>query len=166
MYDLDMRLRAGRRVRWSRFPRPAIANRITRTTDLAISNIDSLVVSDRARAVLAAFCSKDLQFIPVTIRNKSGSALREPYWVVNCLRLVDCVDRKRSKLHVIDGRKYYDWVYFVEKKIPESVGMFRVKYDDSHVIVRGDLARAVRAAGLTGVQFMAAGAPWEGSPVE
>lgn len=155
-YSRHQALLAGESLKWKSLPANGVANRVSRLTDLPITDLDALIVSERARRFLEKACPADIQFIPATILSKAGKAIAERYWAVNCLHLLDCADKKKSKPHDVgDGRLYYPWLYVAASKVPRSIQIFRVLGHESKVVIRASLAMSLSRTQLTGVQFMA-----------
>ena len=125
----------------------------------AISTLDSeLVVSPRARAVLAPLVEGVVEWLEVGLINHKGRAEPEPYAIANVLRHVDAVDREASTYManpLMPGRMMNVTELVVDEgQIPEDAPLFRLDGLTQVLGVRRDVADAVREAGLTGFDFL------------
>ena len=120
------------------------------STDSGVKLADSipntshvLVVSEPLRAVLAK-TGDQIEFYPAHILNQKKRIVREPYFVVNPLDFVDCMDRKQSDYDedtVERGQvQRFRRLVLDVAKIPPDRQIFRLASQKELVLVRKDLA--------------------------
>jgi len=121
-----------------------------------------ILCSERARAVLAAECD-NVEVYPLEILNHKRKPVGVPYFFVQVVGVVDCVDLERSEF-----KRDHAWqdkllsVYKLvlrEQAIPEHLKLFRLKEKPEDLIIRSDLVAKLREAGLTGFGLLDTGAP-------
>jgi hypothetical protein len=122
-----------------------------------ISNRESsLLVSPRFRDFFQEQQLPELEFLPVAILDHKGRVASDQYSIVNCLRIVDCVDQQNSAFRW-DG---LDPPSMVARKValnPESLGeddrMIRPKFVPGKILLSEDLVQAINAGNFSGVAF-------------
>lgn len=124
-----------------------------------LSNADDMVVvSAKLEELLAGRGVRSVEYLPVGIVNHKGRRAKEPYFIVNPLVIVDCIDQAASDLqwNAIDpssiasaGKLALD-----PARIPADLQLFRPKFMTELVVLRRDLADAVKAGGFTGLRFV------------
>jgi len=140
--------------------------------DFSLADVGSIpVVSEKAASLLAKMAPNDIQLLPVEVDSRS-----EPYFLVNVLRIVKCIDDETS-----EEVKYWK----PEDGRPEKVGKYRAVYGmridptkvgDAKVfrpwgwtvplIVSEDIKEALERAGVTGMSFTEVTGPSAISPEE
>ena len=122
-----------------------------------ISNQEGmLLASPRLRDFLRDQALPDLEFLKVAILDHKGRVTADDYSVVNCCRVVDCVDQKSSQFEW-DGLD--DPSMEMERMVinPAALGsddrMIRPRYVPGLVLYRMDLVNAIRDGKFTGVGF-------------
>jgi hypothetical protein len=122
-----------------------------------ISNHEGmLLASPRLRDFLRDQALPDLEFLKVAIIDHKGRVAADDYSVVNCCRVVDCVDQKSSEFKW-DGLDNPSME--MERMVldPATVGaddrMIRPRYVPALVLYRMDLVEAIRDRKFTGVGF-------------
>jgi|KBSMisStandDraft_5_1062788.scaffolds.fasta_scaffold288115_2 hypothetical protein len=114
-----------------------------------------VVVSPRARAQLEAAKAVDLELLPVGIADHKGRTVADNYAIVNPLKVVDAIDVAASG--VIWNRIQSDLIASCQQlvidaaRVPPEVVVFRLRHLEHQVVVRGELARQLEAAGLVGL---------------
>ena len=73
------------------------------------NNESALLVSPRFSDFLRAQDLPDLEFLPVRMLDHKGRIASSDYRVVNCLRVVDCVDQQKSDFRW-DGLRRPQWL--------------------------------------------------------
>src|SRR5262249_55265155 len=115
---------------------------ISTTTDAAVP-----IVSQQAAHVLQQSAGGDIQLLPARIQG-----VGQPFYYVNVLRLIDCMDRNRS---TISGR-WGKGEILIEPAIDSSragaAGIFRVT--PQVIVVRDSLRQAIEDARLIGPRFI------------
>jgi hypothetical protein len=125
----------------------------------AIDNHDNyLLVSPALQAFLEAEGGARAEYLPTQILNHKGRVASDEYVVVNVLDVVDAIDLDRSdvKWNNIDPDKITRFRTLVldEERIPADRRMLRLKHFPNRLLVREDLAEAIRDRGFTGVSFV------------
>jgi len=114
-----------------------------------------LVINQKVRDVLEARAVPDIEFLPVNIVNHKGRKTKEQYVLVNMLRIVDCVDRAKTKhtLNPLAPDKMVDVsdVVLDEKKIDKDTQLFRPLGLAVLMVARRDLGDHLKAAKVTGL---------------
>lgn len=157
--EIEVGLRRGKRMGDKVFARRVLSMHRKgggKLTDFLFSIDRLLVGSERAKAFFEANATADeIEYIPFRLKDKKGKLRDERYFIVNPLRRVACLDRKRSDAEpIIDVVSREErWVIvklqLEEDKIPETAKLFRLAEDPQRILIRSDLLEAVRAAGLT-----------------
>lgn len=105
------------------------------------------VVSKKFRTLVESLGATEIEFLPVTIFDHKKKAVAQEFFVLNPLRIVDCIDREKSKLdwNIIDP----DLISGVHKleldlqRIPAKAGIFRPKHLWHRLLVERNLAAAI-----------------------
>lgn len=117
-----------------------------------------LVVSKRARDLLAARVEKELEFLPVKIINHKGRVEGASYSLANVLSYQDCIDESESKTRVnkINPARFSSIRKLVvdEEKLEGAPQVFRLKKYPPLALFHRTLAKAISDQGLTGLLFM------------
>ncbi len=127
-------------------------------TDYVENSGQWLIISDRFRAVLEEFDVKDIEYLPVKIKNHKGRMASEHYWIANFLVLTEAVDRERSIFDddpgSEDGIFGFDKLVLREDILKSGQVIFSLKEEPMTFIARQDLLRRIEEEGLTGVEFV------------
>lgn len=117
------------------------------------------IYSERLRLLVEQEVPSAVQYLPFRLRSSVGSREVADYWVANHLRLIDCLDKRRTTLY----RSCWEPVNplgdfpvrhaVLSRHLIASEMLFRVKGDSGLVVVRGDLKERIEAAGMTGCLF-------------
>ena len=116
------------------------------------------VVSERLKAFIESYKTTAIEFLKVGIVNHKGKTIPEPYYILNPLTIVDCIDKEKSKLtwNSIDP----DFISGVLKLVlrPDDIDpelpLFRPKHLNDRVLINRKLAKKMTDAGFTGMTFM------------
>jgi hypothetical protein len=121
-----------------------------------------ILCSERARAVFAAECD-NVEIYPLEILNHKKKPVGVPYFFVQPVGVVDCVDLERSEFK--RDHAWQDKFLFVnklvlrEQAIPKQLKLFRMKEMPEAIIIRSDLVEKLQAAGATGFELLDTGVP-------
>ena len=117
---------------------------------------DGFLVSAFARDVLSPLLENGGEFLPVSVFGL-------PYWWLNCVALVDALDRQKTDADwsVVDGAwGSFSWITttrrlaFRPSRLRNSPILFRIpEYPQGVLFGRGELQAIVEAHGLTGFRF-------------
>ncbi len=100
---------------------------------------------------------KQVEYLPVTVKNHKGRAVKVPYFIVHPVEPIDCLDIAASNPtmnEIIPSD--IDWVEQIvldHARIDPARRLFRVARFSNIVFVRDDLAKAVSDGGFSGVAF-------------
>ncbi|HYV47712.1 MAG TPA: DUF1629 domain-containing protein [Myxococcaceae bacterium] len=127
--------------------------------DYTMADSGMPIASQRAAAIFREIAGPDVELIPVTVEGES-----EPYFIVNAIHAVDCVDEARSegirRWGPEDGRpeRIGDYKPFDKLRIDptrtEGRDLFRVKRCLVYLIASDRLKTALEGANLTGLRFI------------
>jgi hypothetical protein len=108
-----------------------------------------MVVSARMKSLIEA-AEKHVEFLPVTIKGH-----KEPYFIMNCLEHVACLDAKKSEAILVNGEvQRMKRLVLREGAVPAGRALFQVKEHHDLFIVDDSLAASFERAGLTGLQIL------------
>lgn len=127
-------------------------------TDSIPNTLNMNIVSERLKGLLVEKSGAEIEFLPVRIRNQKERMLDEPYYVMNPLGSIPCMDRERSEfkdsaLNPDQVRKFLKLV-LDESKIPSEAKLFRLAEKKNLVLTREDLAKDILRAGCDGMIFV------------
>lgn len=98
-----------------------------------------------------------IEYLPITIINHKGRAEPDPYYVLHPRTLIDCIDQDASEVewNPLDPDEINDCEGLVlnEEAIPGDCRLFRLTHWGSVILIRSDLADAMKAKGFTGLRF-------------
>lgn len=122
-------------------------------------NMSSLIVASlRVKELLEAEKVKGVEYLPVSIVNLKGRKEKAPYFLVNPVGLVDCIDVGKSRFtkSAIDPEEFMSVRKLVinPSRIRADARLFRMHHYLMRAVWREDLARAVTAQKLTGISFV------------
>lgn len=127
-------------------------------TDYVENSSQWLIISDRFRAVLEEFDVKDIEYLPVKIKNHKGRMVSEHYWIANFLVLTEAVDRECSIFDDNPGSENgifsFDKLVLRKDILKSGPVIFSLKEEPMTVIARQDLVERIEEEGLTGVEFV------------
>ena len=114
-----------------------------------------ILASSRAREVLIAggAIEAQVEYLPVTLRDKKQRNLPTQYFIVNPVVNVTCMDRKHSVFSTYDDSDEVisiERLYLDDGQLPKDVPIFRLGEDKKFILIRQDLFAAIQGAGLTG----------------
>lgn len=155
-------LKSGRRAKKpAKAPRLKIAPPLPRVEDMPWCGT-AYVVSKRLRQFLETEAPGHAQFFeaevtgPKKLIQTLDPAL--PYYIVNWLHIVDCIDLKKSEYDV-DEEPGEDPDYTFYRmalnpaKVPRNVHIFRLERDCTTTVIDSRLAEKIKKAGFIGPQF-------------
>ncbi|MFP2930243.1 imm11 family protein [Pyxidicoccus sp. 3LG] len=131
-----------------------------------IDNIHSVViVSEKARALMeqAGLGPEQVEFLPLTLKDKKRKKVPEAYFIANALQSFDCFDWDRSEYNLYPTKRKVvatslSKLHVLEDKIPKTATFFRLGEVKSELLIRADLLEKLKAAGCTGINVTAMGA--------
>jgi hypothetical protein len=94
----------------------------------------------------------------VAIVNHKGKKIPEPYYIMNPLTIIDCIDKAQSNItwNSIDPDAISGVLKLVldQGKIDPEALFFRAKHMPHRVFVNRKFAKKLEDAGFTGITFM------------
>jgi len=121
------------------------------------------MVSDCLRSAILEVAPDDVQFLPVTVRYRDRPVTEKgPYWVLNVIKMIDCVDPARSVLSSAPDRYGQPWYWAVRldaKKLQNRVHMFRAFHSSEIIFASDTVRRYLEKRKFTGLTFFPADAP-------
>jgi hypothetical protein len=100
----------------------------------------------------------DIELLPVKVLNPKDKVASEDHFVLNPLRIVDCIDEAAS---VVDRNALnpafissVEQLVLREAAVPPDVYLFRLGSWPSVLIIREAFAAELQAAGFTGLHFL------------
>ena len=116
------------------------------------------IVSGPLKNLIEENASCDLEFLDVSIRDHRGQLVEEPYYILNILEVVSCVDHDKSDYEVssFDDTKVHSFrhLYLDTDKIPKNANLFRLGEKTNLIIIRQNLSDILVDAGMTGLNFV------------
>ncbi|HYO56131.1 imm11 family protein [Archangium sp.] len=117
-----------------------------------------IIVSEELKRLLEERSGADIEFLSVRILNQKQRLVPEPYFLMNLLGTVDCVDLERSKFKRSAIRPDLISTFYLlvldESRIPADKKLFRLKHSPKLVVIREDLGREILDAGCDGMFFL------------
>ncbi|NOK08320.1 hypothetical protein HNS30_04615 [Corallococcus exercitus] len=114
------------------------------------------IVSNAVANVFRALAPDDVQLFPVMVEGEA-----DPFFVVNAIKVVDCIDEARCReVHHDDEddpspEGEYQWIYGlrIDPTKTEGAQVFRLKKFKTAFIVSEDIKNALEGVGNLGVSF-------------
>lgn len=121
----------------------------------SLYNLDrQLVINGDVKAFLEAEGLQHVEYLPVKVLNHKGREIKEAYFIINMLPLVDCIDMEKTqaKRNRLDPKKlmHVSNLTVHEDKIPATAQLVRLDLLPAAILIRRDLADKLRAASFRG----------------
>jgi hypothetical protein len=134
-------------------------------TDIVDNIFSILIVSQKARSIMEdeGVRGDRAEYLPIILRDKRGRPIKEPYFIVNVLTVIDCFDWKRSiyKTFKSDPREIMansiKVLHLVPDAIPKDAKLFRVGEVRRQVVLRADLIERLKNEGCDGLSLVEMG---------
>lgn len=134
----------------------------TKLDDFVFNALSWLVVTERVKSIFEKEPITSEVF-PLGIRNRKGKPVERPYFLVNVLGTVDCLDLNRSEYERSAFKPEevhtFERIVLDPARIPPDQTLFRLKECPSVKIIRSDLVARLREAGVTGFDLLELDAP-------
>ncbi|QSQ21988.1 hypothetical protein JY651_43745 [Pyxidicoccus parkwayensis] len=115
----------------------------------------NLVINEKVKAFFEAEGVQHVEYLPVKVINHKDREVKERYFVVNMLPLVDCVDLEKTKYrrNPLEPERLMriSNLTVQEEKIPADFQVLRLKQVSGAVLIRRDLAEKMKKAGFRGL---------------
>ncbi|ATB51511.1 imm11 family protein [Corallococcus macrosporus] len=124
--------------------------------DFVENTSGTLIVSSRAREALETegITGDDFEYLPVTLKDKRGRALKSRFYIVNPLQKVECMDRERSEFSAsarTDKILSVQQLVVRQDMVPARLKLFRLGEWPRVIVIRLDLVQRLQEAQLTGL---------------
>lgn len=124
----------------------------------SLFNTDRVVLaSPRLTEFLKEYGLKEVEYLQATVVDVKGKPTKDPYFIVNTLKNVDCLDRDASgvtySVVVPEDIDEVERIVLDESRIDASRELFRLANYADHYFASRKLAEAVREKGFTGIRF-------------
>ncbi|QSQ21987.1 hypothetical protein JY651_43740 [Pyxidicoccus parkwayensis] len=121
-----------------------------------LENLDqNFVINEKVKAFLEAEGVQHVEYLPVKLLNHKGREVKERYFVVNMLPLIDCVDLEKTKYeeNPLDPERLMNISNLTvhEEKIPDDFQVLRLKRISGAMLIRRDLVEKMKKAGFRGL---------------
>jgi hypothetical protein len=127
-------------------------------TDSLSSNGDLLFVNERVCQLFRQEGISNIELCPINVINHKGRKVKEPYFVVNVLSIVDCIDMKKSKYDINDIDKKslsgVDELVLDEARLPRDIKLFRPMNFETIMLIERTVSERIQEQGLRGFQFL------------
>jgi len=131
--------------------------------DFPMTLNDWPLYSPRLRELMERLAPDSFQALPIRLQNEDGEGEVPGYSVIQYLRWVECIDRKRTEVRdgswePINSSGDYavgssTTMFFLDRAKIEAEKLFRIQGMSTHVVIRQDLKEAIEEAGMTGCEF-------------
>jgi hypothetical protein len=113
------------------------------------------VISERLRDFLRHEAARQAQYFRVTLRGPKKVPSSQAYYLVNWLRVIDCIDLERSEIAGTPGQLNFVPIRIKLRmdRVPDGVLVYRLKHMESTTLIDLRLATKITARGFTGPQF-------------
>jgi hypothetical protein len=128
--------------------------------DVIKNALGYLLVSDKAKKVLAASAKAPIEYLQFTLHNHKGRVASDTLWIVNVLGDLDCVDMDASEGRTGAKEHLFEWIQKLVLRpdaIPDDADIFRIAARPQIIVIRADLRDALVAAGLVGAEMIETG---------
>ncbi|QSQ20742.1 hypothetical protein JY651_36755 [Pyxidicoccus parkwayensis] len=127
-------------------------------TDSIPNSLNLLFASERLKVFLEEHSGARIEFLPIQLQNQKDRLVPEPYYLLNLLEVVECVDLEKSKFRrsAMDPEfiAWFNHLVLDEARIPPQAKLFRLKEKPNLILVREDLAQTIIDADYNGMMFL------------
>jgi hypothetical protein len=124
--------------------------------DLLINLNCFLIVSDRLKAALTELGVKDVEYLPVAIKDHDDEVVGH-YFVLNARAQVPMLDRDASGAFVLEGTDIINGIKSLvldERAAASAPSLFRISGVHEYIVVRKSLAEALESKGFTNLRWI------------
>jgi hypothetical protein len=111
------------------------------------------IVSGRFKSFLEQEAPDAVEFFPVTIKGPRENEQPDNYWVMNFIRVFDCMDKKASTIRDEKGNPFLTDPVIDPSRIPQYEVLGLLGDHTVTKLIRNDLRQKIKKAGFTGIQF-------------
>lgn len=125
----------------------------------SFSNLDGMnVISEKCKIRISDLISKDIEFLPVKIFDHNNAQLQDTFFILNPLKVVDCIDQEQSKIkwNNIDPDKISSCLRLVlkEETLEHAPPIFRIKHMSEVILVSEEIADKLEDSELKGLRLV------------
>jgi hypothetical protein len=117
-----------------------------------------VVISAKTKDFVENEAMGKIEFLPIKIVNHKGRVGPEPYFVINPLEIVDCMDKDASVAEFNSTDEGFisgcEQLVLKEDAIPQELKVFRLGLWSGMILIRREVAEKMTTAGLTGLNFI------------
>ena len=129
-----------------------------RLLDILPNVLGLQLISETVKMLLEEHAQVELEFLPIRIRNHKKRIEEKPYYILNVLDPVFCMDLEKSDYVTdsLDKTQMFtiSHLHFDENKLPKDRKLFRLGEKNTLFIIREDLADKLSESGCTGLNFV------------
>jgi hypothetical protein len=133
--------------------------------DVVRNTLGMVILSARARAVLDTVARAPMEYLPLVIIDHKGRRSAQPTFIANVLGRVDCVDLSASAFEESSMRagEFFSLSKLVldPKRIDPQRNLFRIAQWPRLILVSDEVASALTAADLSGLDLIDPAGPLE-----
>jgi len=119
---------------------------------------DFVVVSKSLKEFLESKITDPVEYLPVTIFNHKNRIASKEYYIINPLKVIDCIDQEESEIewNELDDQSIDDCdeLVFNDDEIPDDTMIFRPKHLTWAVFIAESLADEMENQKFTGSIFI------------
>ncbi|MCY1046515.1 hypothetical protein OV208_34740 [Corallococcus sp. bb12-1] len=136
--------------------------------DFLDNSVSILIVSSRVRAILEKLKAKDLEFLPLLVKDHKGKPVPQSYFFLNPLGGQDAVDVKASDVVMDklfkDRIRHFNTLVLNPKGIEKEAKLFRLSRARDVILVDDSVRKTFQKEGITGCRYYKAEG-WNGLPI-
>nr|WP_158622310.1 DUF1629 domain-containing protein [Corallococcus sp. CA047B] len=137
---------------------PLAEDRGLELTDSIPNTLDLIIASERLKQFLEANAGARMEFLPARLLDQKDRIVPEPFYVLNLLEVVECVDLEKSQYErsVMDPTfiAWFSLLVLDAARIPPQAKLFRLKEKPDLILIREDLAQVLVNEDYTGMMFL------------
>lgn len=133
------------------------SNEGTATNDYLANNLGWFLISPKFKDILVNLIVKDVQYLPVIIKEKYNGSIIEGFHVVNITALTDALDLENSKYteRTIDNIKYKSIIkYTLKSKEIDGLDLVRIKDNKFATFISEKVKKEIKRNKLTGIDLL------------
>lgn len=126
-------------------------------TDFIANDLGWFIVSTKVRNTIIEYGIRNIQFLPLNIKNINENNIISGYFVANLCGVVDALDLANSKYieHNIEGFPKMISVthYALKLELVSELNIFRLKDNEDLIFVSEEFKKTIIKNGITGCWF-------------
>lgn len=126
-------------------------------TDWIANPFGWVFISGAFKKLLQEHQIKNIEYLPIKIKDHEGQLASKEYWIINFLTHVEAVDRTQSIFEIDAAEKdkisRFDQLVLNKNVSSDETLIFRLKEQPRLVLVREDIVNEIKKAKFTGLKF-------------